>query len=53
LIKVLTRCLVIFESLAKIAVIFKLMRKRQELESRFTDFEKNWMTGVKFLGTPE
>lgn len=51
--KVLTRCLVMYDSLSKIAVIFKLMRRRAEIEARFTDFEKNWMTGVKFVGTPE
>lgn len=29
-------------------IIFKLMRKRAEMEERFRDFEKNWMTGLKF-----
>jgi hypothetical protein len=48
LIKVLTRCMVIYDSLGKMEVIFKLMRKRAEMEERFRDFEKNWMTGNKF-----
>jgi hypothetical protein len=38
-----------YESLEKMEIIFKLMRKRAEMESRFKDFEKNWMTGNKFL----
>ncbi len=46
--KVLTRCLVMYESLGKMEIIFKLMRKRAEMEERFRDFEKNWMTGLKF-----
>jgi len=49
LIKVLTRCLVMYESLGKMEIIFKLMRKRAEMEERFRDFKKNWMTGNKFL----
>lgn len=48
LLKVLTRCLVMYESLGKMVVIFKLMKKRAEMEERFRDFEKNWMTGNKF-----
>ena len=38
LIKVLTRCLVMYESLGKMEIIFKLMRKRNEMEERFRDF---------------
>jgi hypothetical protein len=38
-----------YESLGKMEVIFKLMRKRNEMEERFRDFKKNWMTGNKFL----
>lgn len=49
LIKVLTRCLVMYDSLSKIEIIFKLMRKRAEHEERFRDFDKNWMTDKKFL----
>ncbi len=49
LIKVLTRCLVMYDSLSKIEVIFKLMRKRAEHEQKFQDFDKNWMTDKKFL----
>lgn len=51
LIKVLTRCMVMYESLGKMEIIFKLMRKRAEMEERFRDFEKNWMTGQKFMST--
>jgi hypothetical protein len=54
LLKVLTRCLVMYDSLSKIEVIFKLMRKRAEHEQRFQDFEKNWLTDKKFAtSTPE
>lgn len=53
LLKVLTRCLVMYESLGKITIIFKLMKRRQEMEQRFLDYERNWMTGQKFIGTPE
>lgn len=54
LLKVLTRCLVMYDSLSKIEVIFKLMRKRAEHEQRFQDFEKNWLTDKKFAAsTPE
>ncbi len=37
-----------YESLGKMVVIFKLMKKRAEMEERFRDFDKNWMTGTKF-----
>jgi hypothetical protein len=54
LLKVLTRCLVMYDSLSKIEVIFKLMRKRAEHEQKFQDFEKNWLTDKKFAtSTPE
>jgi hypothetical protein len=49
LLKVLTRCLVMYDSLSKIEVIFKLMRKRAEHEQKFQDFEKNWLTDKKFI----
>jgi hypothetical protein len=42
-----------YESLGKIAVIFKLMKKRAELEAKFNDYDKNWKSGVKFSGTAE
>lgn len=45
--------MVMYDSLSKIGVIFKLMRRRADIEGRFSDFERNWMTNVKFLGTPE
>jgi len=53
LLKVLTRCMVMYDSLSKIGVIFKLMRRRADIDARFNDFERNWMTGNKFVGTPE
>lgn len=53
LLKVLTRCRVMYDSIEKIAVIFKLMRKRQEMESRFNDYDRNWTTGQKFVGNHE
>lgn len=40
-----------YESLGKMEIIFKLMRKRAEMEERFRDFDKNWMTGLKFRAT--
>jgi hypothetical protein len=51
LMKVLTRCMVMYESLGKITVIFKLMRRRSEMEQRFIDWEVNWVREKKFLGT--
>lgn len=45
--------MVMYDSLSKIGVIFKLMRRRADIEGRFNDFERNWMTGTKFVGTPE
>ena len=53
LLKVLTRCIVMYENLSKLQTIFKLMRKRQEIEARFADFDKNWTTGNKFSATAE
>jgi hypothetical protein len=38
-----------YESLGKMEIIFKLMRKRAEMEERFRDFEKNWSKGQKFM----
>ena len=38
-----------YDSLGKIEVIFKLMRKRAEHEQKFKDYDKNWATDKKFL----